>query len=1240
MNNQFKYRPIALAILVAFPLLAGAVESEPAPGDVTQTATNSSLVSNTASEVTDTIGRTAGADTIDLGTSASVSISATGAAASVSISTINGALPNPVVEGVALNNITQIVSNDGLVLNQGPTVSDLITPLSIDLYGGNLAIGASTSISATGAAASVSVTAINDGSYDAENGDLVGFTLPVLGNVTQAGADTDNYGGFVNAPVATIDNKASVTNNGSIAGINNMGVAASAAVSATGAVASFAVSAVAASVEGKPAPDVVASSFGTLRQSAVNDGSIENTGVITFADAEDSAIVSTAASAAVSATGAVAATAFTLVNANLVPATDTGWVIGDIVQGANNTGAITNIGTITGDENEFSGTILAQGASVAVSATGAAASVSFSAVNSAMTLPNVNAGFDVTQFVNNVGVVNNSGNITKFDTLEQGASASVSATGAAASVGFNGNEATLTTSLIGNVIQNVINQNSVTNGGYISVGSLEQGASAAISATGAVASLAMSANGGSLAGATAAFGDATQTVTNTGNIENGDAEDFSVVDVYHLGTGASAAISATGALAAISLGSVGATVTDSVDLAGDYAQTVTNGVLVESVVTGNVSNFGNLGALNLANGASASVSASGAVASLSVSAINSTAKFSTITGSIDQVVLNKATVTNAGSVVAGSLADAASVAVSAAGAVAAISMSATAGTVSAGATLGTEGADIYQSAENTKDVTNSSGTLAQNPDPAVVGVTVSNLNGDGASAAISATGAVTSTNFSFNDTSLTGAPFTLSAITQDADSVGMVRNTGVMIVGDLIGSGASASISATGAVASVAYSTNETEISNSGVIFGGAIIQTSTNNSSVSNTGDLTLGVMSGKGASASISATGAVASVAYGVNSPSTANPDGINGSNVNFAAITQTATSENSVRNNGDITLSGDVPAAISGPGASASISATGAAASVAYSANTLNIEDSKVTFSGAIDQTATQSSQVVNLGTLTAGAITGTGASASISATGAVASTAYSLNFSDITVSETGLSSVTFSGAIDQVVSSTGSTSNTGTLTAGDISGIGAGASISASGAVASVAYSAVESTVTSADVTFSSPITQTTNNYESVINNGTLTAGNISGAGASVSISASGAVASTAYSTTGSSILSSNVSFNGTITQTAMNDSSITNSGRLTLGSIAGTGASASINASGAVSSFSVASIADTSPVGHATLGGAFIQSATNTANVTNTGVINFSSGAVTLGSGASAAISATGAATSVSFSNVK
>ncbi len=97
----------------------------------------------------------------------------------------------------------------------------------------------------------------------------------------------------------------------------------------------------------------------------------------------------------------------------------------------------------------------------------------------------------------------------------------------------------------------------------------------------------------------------------------------------------------------------------------------------------------------------------------------------------------------------------------------------------------------------------------------------------------------------------------------------------------------------------------------------------------------------------------------------------------------------------------------------------------------------------------------------------------------------------------------------------------------------------------------------------------------------------------------------------------------------------------NSGSITstsAGGLSGIGSSASISATGAAASVSVASIYDLS-VSSATLGNV-TQTATNAigANVSNTGTISLA-GPIS-GNGASASISATGAGAFVSFRSVK
>jgi hypothetical protein len=980
MNNQFKYRPMAFAVLMAFPLLAAA---EMVDGDLIQSSTNIGSVSNAAYDGTvPTIGST-GDGEISLGTNASISIGATGAAASVSISALNDVLPSPTIDGVTLNNITQTVNNGGAVTNQGEEIEfGVYKPVDISISGGSIGVGASTSVSASGAVASVSVSAISDGT------DPTAIVLPLLGNITQAGdviATPDEeyssaYGGFTGAPLPKITNSNVITNNGDISGLANMDIGASASISASGAVASFSISAVSVEMLDSEVVEpmiVAAADASAVSQGVQNTGIINNTGAITF-EAEVASAMLTAASLSVSATGAVAAVSHSFVNANLAGS----WSSGDILQGADNTGSVTNAGTIAGNNTE-----LGQAASVAVSATGAVTAVSFSAVNGEVTLPVTvePAFFDVEQYVNNEGAISNSGKITSLDALGVGASASVSASGATASVSFNANNSVLASSEIGVVTQQVKNDATVANSGMLSTGNLDRGASVSVNATGAIASLTMSANGGSLAGLTAAFGDTTQTVTNLGVITNtADSDTYSGITAGNLGVGASASVSASGAVAAISITGLNATFTDSVALAGNYSQTVTNGGGPDAGA-GDVTNGGVADVGSLDTGASASVSATGAVASLSVSSVSSEAltsvQFSDVTGTISQVVNNYGDISNTGKVTTvGDLSNGASVAVSASGAVASISMSALGGTLDKSASL--TGA-VTQNAENYGSVSNTAGSIIGTE--ITDGVSTGDLAGSGASASISASGAVASIGFNFNNASF-GAEINseLHAITQTVESNGNVDNTGAMTVGALSGHGASASISASGAVASTSFSANNTDLNESVIDFAGAINQTVDNFGNVYNTGAMTAGSLSGHGASVSISASGAVASTSYSTNASTIAN-----GSVTYSGNITQVASNYTSVTNAGNISLG-----TMSGKGSSASISATGAVSAFSV-ASTVDTGLSATTLGGSFNQTANNFGAVNNSGTISfSGPVTlANGASASISATGAATSVSFS-------------------------------------------------------------------------------------------------------------------------------------------------------------------------------------------------------------------------------------------------------
>jgi len=233
----------------------------------------------------------------------------------------------------------------------------------------------------------------------------------------------------------------------------------------------------------------------------------------------------------------------------------------------------------------------------------------------------------------------------------------------------------------------------------------------------------------------------------------------------------------------------------------------------------------------------------------------------------------------------------------------------------------------------------------------------------------------------------------------------------------------------------------------------GEIDQTSSNHALIYNFDGAILGNgRVGTGASASVNATGAVTSV-----SVSNINVWGPK-SSFKIESIEQKATNDEAAINNEtaiiDMTGGGASEGDMKGDGASASIGATGAVAGVGFS--NINSSGDKITV-GDIRQRATnEGSPITNTGSITVGSLTGVGASASISAAGAVTS----ISVSNI---NTPLGAVKL-GDITQHASNKGSDStvtNTGAITLASLGGTGASASVSAVGAAAVVSYSSIGS-----------------------------------------------------------------------------------------------------------------------------------------------------------------------------------
>jgi hypothetical protein len=137
------------------------------------------------------------------------------------------------------------------------------------------------------------------------------------------------------------------------------------------------------------------------------------------------------------------------------------------------------------------------------------------------------------------------------------------------------------------------------------------------------------------------------------------------------------------------------------------------------------------------------------------------------------------------------------------------------------------------------------------------------------------------------------------------------------------------------------------------------------------------------------------------------------------------------------------------------------------------------------------------------VTVGDMSGNGSSASIGGTGAVAS----LSFANIGAGAEGNFTVS---DILQSVNNTGSIGNGGSISAGALSGTGSSASISASGAVASVSQGSISATGTLGTPTIASIVQNATNSAASPISNvGTITLTGGLGTGASAQIASTGA-----------------------------------------------------------------------------------------------------------------------------------
>ena len=204
-----------------------------------------------------------------------------------------------------------------------------------------------------------------------------------------------------------------------------------------------------------------------------------------------------------------------------------------------------------------------------------------------------------------------------------------------------------------------------------------------------------------------------------------------------------------------------------------------------------------------------------------------------------------------------------------------------------------------------------------------------------------------------------------------------VLNGGLIKTYSLKGDGASGFVSASGADSFVGVTSINARAPS---VDAGAIKQDTSNSGIVVNLGAITTkkNEVKGRGASVSVSASGARSAVGYtSINNNNDKSPS------INTKNITQKAFNHSggAVINLGAIGV-GDV----SGNGASLSVNASGASAAVGMT----SINDNKAPSvkTGSITQAALNLGPVVNAGIIGAGHIQGTGASVGISATGAAA------------------------------------------------------------------------------------------------------------------------------------------------------------------------------------------------------------------------------------------------------------
>jgi len=817
---------------------------------------------------------------------------------------------------------------------------------------------------------------------------------------------------------------------------------------------------------------------------------------------------------------------------------------------------------------------------------------------------------------------------------------------------------------VGDITQDTSQNGDVTVDGSIegpgAVGVTGLGASVSISTTGAASSAGSTFIGST---GTTTFGNVDQTTAASGNVRTGT--DVNLTEIRGSGgfpvsgAGASVAISTTGAVSSVALTGIQQD-QNAAQSVGDVTQDTTkSGGRTQSGIFNGFNSIEQVGDVG-GTGASVSISATGAQSSVSVTQIESTntSAQDTTVGNVNQTSVNSGPSNNGVQIGAVGIGGSTPVTISGDGASVSASVTGAASSVSARFIQSTETATLSFGPEILQNTTNSAGINGAFSPRLNDDFDLGDIEGDGASFSLSATGAVSSVGVTtINSGDVAGTPDTFigqTFVTQTTTNTGDLflsyDDSGRTAAGDIIGNGASFSVSGTGAASAVSITgIGDLSASSLGRDYTvGDVTQTTGNEGEVrvetgtdvhtrntsgpeDNVLKLDAGELVGAGASVALSAAGANSSL-----SARFIASDEVG--SVTVGNVIQGTT------NSGDVflTFADSTTGDLSGAGSSVSANVTGAASSVALaSIENINVNGTSQTLSyGTINQTTTNTGTTVttddpgttsgDANSFEVGELSGSATSVSISATGAISAVSISaidaaqsfgsVEVDTITQGATGPTGATNDAAV----------TNRGTISTGgsDLTGAGASASISASGAVNSVSSSSVNAAGGLGDTNFSDVTQTSTNNATATVDNsGNITVGNLTGSGTSAAISSTGALAAISGSRidTGASLGLFDVD---AVNQTVVNDATVTTSGKITADDLSGTGSQASVSATGAAANVSVSSINTGGSIGTTNVGNV-TQTVDNTANVSTSGSVT----AGTLsGNGATVGVSATGAST--------